>query len=51
MIGEIEEKENNIEKAIASYNKAIEVNKEYAPASIRIKDLMNWLYNLDYSVK
>ena len=41
MIGEIEEKENNKEKAIASYNKAIEVNREYAPASIRLKDLMN----------
>lgn len=41
MLGEIEEKENNIEKAIVSYNKAIEVNKEYAPASIKLKDLTN----------
>ena len=41
MLGEIYEKEYNKEQAIKSYKKAIEVNKEYMPASIRLKDLTN----------
>ena len=41
MIGEIYEKENNKDEAIKSYQKAIEVNTEYLPASIKLKDLRN----------
>lgn len=41
MLGEIYEKENDLEKAKLSYKKAIEVNTEYMPASIRLKDLTN----------
>lgn len=41
MFGEIYEKEKELDKAKNSYKKAIEVNKEYMPASIRLKDLTN----------
>lgn len=41
LLGEIYEKENNRTEAELYYRRAIEVNNEYFPASLKLKDLSN----------